>query len=246
MQLTLLGTGAAMPLPDRAQAGYLVETGDRTLLVDAGSGVLRRLTGTEPGYVGVDTLLLTHHHLDHVADVCPLLKARWLADAPPLHIVGPPGTGTLVRDLLSVHDYLADRVRFETTDIDPGEHEIDGWSVRAIETRHSLQCYAYRIHGAGGDLTVSGDSEAFDGLASFADGSAVLVHDCSFPDGIDVSNHPTPTQLAAVLAGTDIEHIILSHLYPHSAGHHTEMCATVERSVGGEVSIYSDGRTLQL
>jgi len=52
MELTVLGSGSAMPVPDRVQAGYLLDDGDRSLLVDCGSGVLQRLAGTETGYEG--------------------------------------------------------------------------------------------------------------------------------------------------------------------------------------------------
>ncbi|MEF8781451.1 MAG: MBL fold metallo-hydrolase, partial [Haloferacaceae archaeon] len=38
MDVTFLGTGSAMPVPERVQTGLLLERGDRTLLVDCGSG----------------------------------------------------------------------------------------------------------------------------------------------------------------------------------------------------------------
>jgi ribonuclease BN (tRNA processing enzyme) len=79
MEVTFLGTGSAMPTGDRAQTGLLVTHDDRRLLVDCGSGVLHRLAATETGYEAVHTVLLTHLHLDHVSDLLPLLKARWLA-----------------------------------------------------------------------------------------------------------------------------------------------------------------------
>ena len=60
-----------------------------------------------------------------------------------------------------------------------------------------------------GPVTLSGDTEAFAGLAAFADGSDVLVHDCSFPDGVDVSNHPTPTSLGESLSDVDVGTVVL-------------------------------------
>jgi len=110
MELTVLGSGSAMPVPDRAQAGYLLDDGDRSLLVDCGSGVLQRLAGTETGYEGVSTVLLTHHHLDHVAALLPLIKARWLAGEEHLEVVGPAGTKSLLDGLLDVHEYLDGRI----------------------------------------------------------------------------------------------------------------------------------------
>ena len=194
MRLTFLGTGSAMPA-GRAQSGTLLEANGDALLVDCGSGVLDALAATEVGYEAVDTVLLTHHHLDHVSDLDVLMKARWLAGETDLTIAGPPGTTELVRDLLSVHAYMQDRLDLTLRDLDESSFALAGFDGEAFETRHSMQCFAYRLTPAAGGPTValSGDSEAFEELVAFADGAAILVHDCSFPDDVDISNHPTPT-----------------------------------------------------
>jgi len=243
MQVTFLGTGSAMPLPDRVQTGLLLERDDRSLLVDCGSGVLHRLAGTDVGYEGVSTVLLTHHHLDHVADLLSLLKARWLAGEEHLTVVGPAGTKSLLDGLLEVHDYLQDRIDLRVREVGAESFEVAGYSVEGYETRHSMPCLAYRFGDA---FTYSGDSEAFAGLASFADGSEVLAHDCSFPDEVDVSNHPTPTQLGRTLEGTDVERLYLTHLYPHTEGKHGEMIEGVERHFDGDVRFARDGLRIEI
>jgi ribonuclease BN (tRNA processing enzyme) len=244
MQVTFLGTGSAMPLPDRVQTGILLERDDgRPLLVDCGSGVLHRLAGTDVGYEGVSTVLLTHHHLDHVSDLLALLKARWLAGEEHLTVVGPAGTKSLLDGLLEVHDYLQDRVDLRVREVGAESFEVAGYEVEAYETRHSLPCHAYRFGDA---FTYSGDSEAFAGLASFAGGSEVLAHDCSFPDEVDVSNHPTPTQLGRALAGTDVGRLYLTHLYPHTEGKHSEMLEAVERGFDGDVRFARDGLRIEI
>ncbi|UIO98758.1 MBL fold metallo-hydrolase [Halobaculum sp. CBA1158] len=297
MRVTFLGTGSAMPVADRVQTGLLVEAapGDRSpLLVDCGAGVLHRLSQTDPGYEAVSTVLLTHHHLDHVSDLLALLKARWLAGEERLHVVGPPGTKALLDDLLDVgeFEYLDGRAEVSVREVHAGtEFSLAGLDVEAFETRHSKPCLAYRFSdreseagGAGnevgeregetaadggdaagddpgrdpaaadstddeptdggqvgGDFVFSGDSEAFAGLANFAEGARVLAHDCSFPDEVDVDNHPTPTQLGEALAGRDIDRVYLTHLYPHTEGRHEEMLESVTRHFDGDVRVARDG-----
>lgn len=271
MRVTFLGTGSAMPQPERVQTGLLLEAAagdERPLLVDCGAGVLHRLSQTDPGYEAVSTVLLTHHHLDHVADLLPLLKARWLAGAEHLQVVGPAGTKELLDDMLAVHDYLDGRIDLSVREIHPDERiELAGLAVESYQTRHSVDCLAYRFEPldsenpvagdetSGGTETTpaaeppvepgafvfSGDSEAFLGLASFADGARVLAHDCSFPDGIDVDGHPTPSQLGAALAGADIDRVYLTHQYPHTDGEHDEMVAAVEDQFDGDVRVARDG-----
>ena len=241
MRLTFLGTGSAMPVPDRVQTGLLFESDGRALLVDCGGGVLHRLAGTDVGYEGVSSVLLTHHHLDHVADLLPLLKARWLAGEAHLEVVGPAGTKSLLDGLLGVHDYLDDRVDLSVREVGATDFSVAGFDVSATRTDHSVDCLAYRVAGADGDVVYSGDTEASASVAAFADGAAVLAHDCSFPDDVDVSNHPTPSQLGAALSGHDLGRVYLTHLYPHTEGRHDEMLASIERSYGGDVRFARDG-----
>ncbi|UPM42610.1 MBL fold metallo-hydrolase [Halocatena salina] len=260
MRVTFLGTGSALPNGKRFQTGLLLEH-DRNcrttdsgsddgrsgpLLVDCGSGVVHALARTDVGYEGISTVLLTHHHLDHVSDLLVLLKARWLAGTDPLAVIGPPGTSELLDELLSVHEYLYDKVEITVREVEPGSFACSGFDVEAIETRHSMDCLAYRFEEGDSTFTFSGDSEAFDALGAFADGSDVLAHDCSFPDEIDVSNHPTPTQLGDSLAGRTIGQVLLTHLYPHTDGHHEEMLEAIQSHYEGDVKVARDGLCIEL
>lgn len=238
MQLTFLGTGSAMPTADRVQTGHLLQDGDRRLLIDVGSGVVHRLAGTDVGYEGIETVLLTHHHLDHVADLMPLYKARWLAGEDRLTVVGPPGTKALVDGLLDVHAYLRDRLTLAVREIEAGTATVAGFDITAMATRHSMDGLAYRFADR---LTISGDTKEFQGLIDFAEIGSILVHDCSFPDTVDEDTHSNPTKLSRVLDGADLDRVYLTHLYPQTDGHHREMVATIEDRFDGEVQVARDG-----
>ena len=251
MQVTFLGTGSAMQTGDRMQTGLLLSSGRQCLLVDCGSGILHRLANTDVGYEGVGSILLTHHHLDHVADLLPLLKARWLAGEDHLEIVGPKGTKALVDGLLSVHSYLDGRVDLRLREVTAGlAFEIAGFGVEGHETRHSMDGLAYRFAETADESPVfafSGDTEAFGGLARFADGCRILAHDCSFPDEVDVSGHSTPSQLGTTLADCDVDRLYLTHLYPHTdRNHETMRQAVAAGGFDGEIRIARDGLRVDL
>lgn len=243
MQVSFLGTGSAMPTGSRFQSGLFVHDGENELLIDCGSGVLHRLQQSGIGYENVSTVLLTHHHLDHVADLLPLIKARWLAGEEHLKVVGPNGTKRLLDGLLDVFEYMQDRIDLRVREVTEEEFSTAGFQIESFETRHSTTCLAYRIED---EFTFSGDTEAFEGLANFADGSSVLVHDCSFPDDVDVSNHPTPSQLGAALSGADIDRVYLTHLYPHTDGRHQEMLRSISEEYDGDVRFAEDLQTIEL
>ncbi|MBC9987441.1 MULTISPECIES: MBL fold metallo-hydrolase [Haloferax] len=248
MRVTFLGTGSAMPVTGRAQTGLLLESDGNALLVDCGSGVLARLAETEVGYEGVSSVLLTHHHLDHVSDLMALVKARWLAGADSLEIVGPEGTEKLVEGLFDVHDYLRGRLDIQIREVGPTEFGIAGFDVMGFEVRHSMPTLAYRFSNERGeaDFVFSGDTEAFSALGDFADGASVLAHDCSFPDDVDVSNHPTPSQVGEALAGRDIDSVYLTHLYPHADRVTDDLRASVSEQFDGEVRVAEDGLVVEL
>lgn len=252
MKLTFLGTGSAIPTGSRFQTGLLLERGDDALLVDCGSGVLHGLASTDHGYEDVETVLLTHHHLDHVSDLLVLMKAKWLAGEESLQVVGPSGTEELVSGLLDVHEYMQDRLDLTVRDVVPEQTPLtlEGFEIEAMWTQHSMDCLAYRFarDNEEPEFVFSGDSEAFEELAEFADGAAVLVHDCSFPDEVDVSNHPTPAALGRTLAEADVDvgRLYLTHLYPHTDGNHEEMLDSLSEHYDGEVKFARDGVTVDV
>ena len=91
MQVTVLGSGTAIPVPGRFPAGYLVEIPDTVAMVDCGPGTLRRLAMSGVGLDRLDALLLTHYHTDHCADVAALLfalRSPHFAGRRPLRVFG--------------------------------------------------------------------------------------------------------------------------------------------------------------
>ena len=96
IEVTLLGTGSPIPDPERAGPSTLARAGDQMFLIDCGRGVLQRLAAAGYGANQLSALLLTHLHSDHIADLGDVIITRWVStftpDAPPLPIIGPPGT----------------------------------------------------------------------------------------------------------------------------------------------------------
>jgi len=99
-RLVLLGTaGGPLPSPVRSGIAQAVVVGDRTWLVDCGSGVVRQLRRARL-LAGLHRVLLTHLHSDHTCDYFNLFLLGWpiLQWNPPVHVYGPGpagGTGAL-------------------------------------------------------------------------------------------------------------------------------------------------------
>src|SRR5690242_15681743 len=83
--MTVLGKSPAWADAGGACSGYLVESGDTSVLLDCGPGVLGKLR-TVRDYAKVDAVVISHLHADHILDVVPFASAliygpRWVNDA---------------------------------------------------------------------------------------------------------------------------------------------------------------------
>jgi ribonuclease BN (tRNA processing enzyme) len=90
--LVVLGSGGPRPF-GRAGSSYIVEVdGEPRILVDAGPGAFLRVGELNIALDRVDTVLLTHLHIDHTGDLPGIFKARALtARGPAIHftVFGP-------------------------------------------------------------------------------------------------------------------------------------------------------------
>ena len=83
LRVTLLGTGNPRPIPERYGPAILVEaatTPPTRILVDAGRGAAERLftLGGRDLLSGVDVVLPTHLHSDHVVGLPDVWLTGWL------------------------------------------------------------------------------------------------------------------------------------------------------------------------
>lgn len=242
MNVTLLGTGAGIPQAGRAQSSLLIRD-EYLLLVDCGAGALLRMSEIGLSPLEIDTVLLTHLHLDHVADILPLAKARYLLGEPWLNVFGPAGTEQLMRSLQSLYPYLHS-IKVDVREIEAGcRFEIRGFGVSGASAVHSVPALCYRVEGSS-TVTCSGDTEPARSLVELAAGSDLLVHECSFPEGFDVTNHTTPAALGRIVR--DVGEIVLTHFYPHCMGLEEDMARRVEQLSGIRTRAGRDLMTISL
>jgi len=238
MKLTILGTGSPLPIPNRAQTGFLLEKGERLLLVDCGSGVYDRLQSLNVDWERLDTMLLTHHHLDHMSDLLTIFTARWLLGYPSATVYGPQGTRSLVRQWMALFPYVDDFVQVKVHELSANQTvEIAGFEVETMEMHHFITSLSYKFDHT---LAICGDSDPLPELKAFSQGCRLMVHECSYTDDQADQGHANPTDLGKVLAGSNLEELWLTHFYPKAAAHGHDVVAAVKRHFAGEVRLAQD------
>lgn len=73
LDVCLLGTGGMMPLPGRWLTACIMRSAGTTLLIDCGEGTQITLRQLGWSFKGIDALLITHYHGDHVSGLPGLL-----------------------------------------------------------------------------------------------------------------------------------------------------------------------------
>jgi ribonuclease BN (tRNA processing enzyme) len=178
MKLTVVGCSPAWPNPGGAQSGYLIE-GEGRLLLDCGPGVLARLRERD-GWPRVDSVVITHFHLDHWGDLVPwAFGARFGPgrETPQAELWLPPGGLETVRafettlgagailDVFAVHEYQ-DETPFRTA----------GFEITPRRMAHYEQLtFGMRVANGTRTLAYSGDSGPSPALAELARDADLFV-----------------------------------------------------------------------
>ena len=244
MEVLFLGTGGPRPAGRAASCNLILVEGEPRFFVDVGSGAFTRLGELHVDIDKVDTIFLTHLHIDHTADLPSIMKARVAVATQPIHfqIYGPSGDGDYPStsrfvDLLfgggGAWAYLkrfGSPVTWEAHNL-PNDLSLspfivseskDGVKVSAVTTHHGdAPALAYRVEFNGRSVTFSGDIDptGLPNLQKLAEGTNLLVFNCAVldPPGSPVelySRHSPPKRIGELARAAHVQRLILSHIPP--------------------------------
>lgn len=245
MEMIVLGSGTAVPHAERGSAGYLVRGGGRTILVDAGPGTLRTLAVLGISLVEPEAAAFTHLHLDHTAELAPLLFALrnpGIGRTKTLTLLGAPGFRDFYARLRRMYGAWVEPLdyRLEIEEIDARPVSLGGFSLRAFPVSHTPQSVAYRMEdpGDGKAVAFSGDTDVCGGLVEAARGAELAVFECSFPDGRKVQGHLTPREAGEIASRAGVKRLLLTHFYPECEGE--DLLGQCRKTYSGEILLAED------
>lgn len=215
--VTLGTAGGPAVQPDRAQIANALVIGKSVYLFDVGNGVRRQMARANLRDANVKAIFLSHHHVDHNADVGPVLISHYLESSEKLKIVGPELTDVLVNGLIQANEgtILASyqisgtprsslRDHVQTTVIPPKVDEptlvySDNLiKVEAINVEHyhlppitplerKPQAVAFRVSAGGRTFVYTGDTGKTDALLKISKNVDVLITEIVVPEAIKES-----------------------------------------------------------
>jgi ribonuclease BN (tRNA processing enzyme) len=246
----------------------LVE-GKPRILVDAGPGAFLRIGELNLDLESVDTILLTHLHIDHSADLAAFFNARALTSDGPIvyRVFGPDEAGLFPKTSRFVDLLVGDRGAFEyqktfgaretftvrdlAISLDSARTKIvdeDGLVVEEIATHHGdCPSVAYRISYKSAVVVFSGDMDAsaLPNLVRLAKDADLLIFNCAVLDPPASPSqlydlHTPPKKIGEAARASEVKSLLLSHLAPDVEAQEAAVRKSIRASYAGPVAFASD------
>lgn len=236
--VTVLGSGSAVPTPERNASGQLVSLGKQKLLIDCSEGTLvnMRKSGINP--MQIDYVFISHLHGDHYFGLPGLITGMHLMGRKTkLHVAGPPGLYEIISMQLKASETeLRYELVFSTlTPEQPGlVAEGEGFRVFSFPLKHRIPVWGFliKVHypSRTGHIANSGQENA---------SNAVVTK--SYAYCTDTLFCP---QQATLIQGVDVLYHEATFLSSHQKEARTTFHATAAEAA--EMAVLSGARKLML
>jgi len=219
-KLVVLGSGTGIPSLTRASPSLLLSSENFRFIIDSGPGALRRMLKAGVTYRDIDLLLYTHLHPDHTADLVPILFANKYGDLPrekELICVGGPGFRSYMENLQDLYGSWIKPQTYHLTikEISSNPILFGHMKILSAPMAHLPGSVGYRIEWQDkSSLVISGDTDYCESIVTLAQGTDLLILECSFPDEKKVEGHLTPSLAGRIAKESQCKKLLLTHLYP--------------------------------
>jgi ribonuclease BN (tRNA processing enzyme) len=254
-RVVVLGSCGAWPEPGRACSGFVLEYGGARIVLDLGYGTLPRLLTLlgSSAADGIDAVIITHAHPDHMLDLHGLLRARWFgrrSAAPvPLHAPEP-----VLARLIGLEDDGADVVRaaFDWHPLPAPPRQIGPLRLDSMELPHYLPNSGVRLSAPGMAVAYTGDTGPDPALAELGRGADLYIVDATDrwqrPGAAAGTPGPvlnlTAREAGEAAAAAGARRLLLTHFWPDNDRQVSQAAAAAV--FGGEVLIAEEGLEVQL
>ncbi|MDE5765089.1 MAG: ribonuclease Z [Ruminococcus sp.] len=145
IDVTLVGTGGMLPLPERWLTCMWLEYNGKACLTDCGEGTQIALRKHGLKLSRLDAVLITHFHADHVAGLAGLLLSLGnCGKTDSLKIYGGKGTAQIIKNLCCICPFLPFEIEIHELPFnEQSEFSWNGITIKSLPLKHSISCLGY-------------------------------------------------------------------------------------------------------
>lgn len=234
MKISFLGTGSGSST-NRAHSAMVYDCDDGTrLLIDTSSGnsVARNASELGMPVSGFDTVLLSHHHPDHMSGLLFVQFSRALErqDAPPLDVY-LTGESLEWAQKMCIANYLnifevnsegaknsdgREVMRWHDVEIDQKITLGPTTTASCFPANHISGAVGWKVESGGMSVVFSGDTRYNPELIDASRGARLLIHEAlrtdEESDYARSRGHSTAGEAARVAAQAGVAELVLTHL----------------------------------
>lgn len=219
MILKILGSVSPYSKADNNCVGYLIYDTDNNqkILLDCGNGITRLMKF--PNDLENLTIILSHLHKDHYADLSAIAYASYV-----YHNLGLLNNKVNVyipnsKDLEDYH-YLINYGTENYMDFyvydEKNNLNINDINISFNQTQHNIKTFAMNIIKGNKKISYSSDTGYDENIASFFHAADILICESSFLKNQKNGNinHLSAEEAAMIAKKSNVKKLILSHFWP--------------------------------
>jgi len=253
MKLTILGSGTAVPSAKRSAPAYLLEVGDKLILLDSGEGTKRRLVEAGKDLNSIDYIFYTHTHVDHVAELPAILWGCNWHEQPrtrELPIYGPKGFQRFFKKMLAAFwPQFEENSTFKVsiTELKNKKVELDSFIIKTKSLDKQANTLikssiGYRIEHKGKSFAFTGDVGYNEDVIKLAKKVDLLLIESATP--VETDGHLTPAQAGELATKAKVKKLVLTHFYP--AVEQIDIKTEAAKIFSDEIIIAEDLMTIEI
>jgi ribonuclease BN (tRNA processing enzyme) len=249
----VLGGCGGWPEAGRACSGFVIEHEGFRVVLDLGYGTLSRLLSLLRSSVadGLDAVVITHEHADHMVDLHGLFRARWFGrpDAPRIPLFAPePVLGKVVamEDPRTAEDLKA---VFDWSPLPARRYELGPFALESVALPHHVPTVGVRLSSPTLTIAYTGDTGPDPALVELGRAADLYVVDATWPEPAAPPAGQDRFLLSAAEAGevataAGARRLLLTHFWPGTDRSTARRAA--QRAFAGEIYEASEGAVIEL
>lgn len=254
-RLVVLGSCGAWPEPGRACSGYVLEHRGYRLVLDLGYGTLSRLLELLDSVAGdgLDAVIISHHHPDHMVDLHALFRARWFGNrgAPALPLYATPEVYAMLV-ALEGGDTTSLRQVFDLHPLPGGPYGVGPFQLTSVSLPHWVTNAGVRLTSSTLSVAYTGDTGPDSALVDLGRDADLYVMEATArdqrpgtPPSTDAQRlHLRASDAARAASDAGARRLLLTHFWP--GNDRTASAREASAFYDGELIVAHDGLELPL